>query len=339
MAATTMTPAPERGPRYAAVDIVRGLAILGVVVYHFAWDLNFFRYIATDVAGDPLWRGFARLLAGTFLALVGVSLVLAHRGGMRWRAFRRRLAIVAGAALGISLATWLVFPGAFIFFGILHAIALFSVLALPFLRLPVWLTASVALVVLLLPLWVTVPGFETRWLAWIGLVPQVPVTNDYEPLFPWFGVTLSGIVLARLAFSAGLAERVGHWHPRGPAWRALQGVGRWTLVIYLLHQPVLFALLSAVSWAWPPGVEMEKAHFAASCEAGCRRSGGAPGLCAQVCACTADGIGRADLWGRIAGPDLSPEDRDRVALIGERCYADIQAGGAERPDVDGAPRP
>ena len=63
-----------------------------MAVYHFSWDLGHFGFHDMDVAGDLGWRIFARLIAGTFLFLVGASLVLAHGEGVRWRAFWRRVA-------------------------------------------------------------------------------------------------------------------------------------------------------------------------------------------------------------------------------------------------------
>ena len=101
-----------------------------MVVYHTAWDLSFLGLIDTNVIGSPGWSLFARSIAASFLTLVGVGLVLAHGGGMRWRPFFRRLGTIAGAALAITLATRVVFPETYVTFGILHCIAAASVLAL-----------------------------------------------------------------------------------------------------------------------------------------------------------------------------------------------------------------
>src|SRR5687767_1474691 len=96
--------------RLAWIDAARGIAIVAMAVYHFSWDLRFFGFIAADVAADPGWRAFARLIAGTFLALVGVSLVLSTRHGFDPRRFLRRLGIIAAAAMAITVVTRFVFP-------------------------------------------------------------------------------------------------------------------------------------------------------------------------------------------------------------------------------------
>jgi uncharacterized membrane protein len=229
--------------RFEIVDIVRGAAILGVVIYHFAWDLSFLRFISTDVATHPLWSSFARSLAGTFMVLVGVSLTLGHEKGIRWRPFFRRLAVIAASAFGITVATYLLFPASFIYFGILHSITMASVLALPFLVAPLWLATAAGLFVLTLPALVRSPVFNDRTLAWIGFASQPPPANDYEPLFPWFGLTLIGIVAARLVLKPPLRDRFAAVAICGQISRTLAWAGRRSLLIYLLHQPVLLALL------------------------------------------------------------------------------------------------
>jgi len=119
--------------RILALDLARTLALLGMVTFHFTYDLDLFGWVPpyTSVTG---WFWYhARLTAGSFIFLAGVSLWLSHGAGIRWPAFWRRWVRVAGAAAVVTLATRIAIPDYYIFFGILHSIALSSLLALPFL--------------------------------------------------------------------------------------------------------------------------------------------------------------------------------------------------------------
>ena len=78
------TPATPRG-RMDALDVARGLALLAMAVYHLSWDLRWFGLVDWPVDSSRGWRIFAGLIAGSFLVLVGVGLVLAHGRGIRWR--------------------------------------------------------------------------------------------------------------------------------------------------------------------------------------------------------------------------------------------------------------
>src|SRR5690554_3134906 len=84
------SPASGRPARFAAVDVVRGLAILAMVAYHLAWDLYYLGFTATDVMAEPGWIGFQRAILSSFLLLVGAALVLGHGRFIRWPAFWRR---------------------------------------------------------------------------------------------------------------------------------------------------------------------------------------------------------------------------------------------------------
>src|SRR5262249_15519786 len=148
---TAATPAP----RLAIVDLLRGAAILAMIVYHAAWDLTYFRLIPVDVGLDPGWRWFAHIIAGTFLGLVGISLVLATRNGFRLRPYLRRLGILVAAAAAVTLVTWRIFPDEFVYFGILHVIALSSIVALPFLGLPPLIIALAAAACFAAPVYLT----------------------------------------------------------------------------------------------------------------------------------------------------------------------------------------
>ena len=99
--ASAKTSTPTRG-RIELLDLARGIALLAMFVYHFAYDLSMFRLIETDIVTEPGWRLFARGIAGTFLTIVGFSLVLATRKGLDLKAYLKRLAMVAGAAAACS---------------------------------------------------------------------------------------------------------------------------------------------------------------------------------------------------------------------------------------------
>jgi uncharacterized membrane protein len=235
-------------PRIQAVDMARGLALLAMAIYHFSWDLSFLELAAIPVMSDPGWKWFARIIAGSFLFLVGIGLVLAHGEGVRWRSFLKRLGVISAAAAGVTFATYLAFPLAYIYFGILHCIALSSVLALPFLRLP-WWTALAAAAAVLAIAELGPNDIFNRWaLLWTGLGTRVPFSNDYVPIFPWFAPVLAGIGAARLTAPLLRESTLARWRPHGPIGRALTFAGRHSLAVYLLHQPLLLAVLAPVAW-------------------------------------------------------------------------------------------
>jgi uncharacterized membrane protein len=234
-------------PRIVLVDIARTAALAGMALFHFTYDLELFGHLPPGTTAMPgPWAYFARLVAGSFLFLAGVSLLLGHGETIRWPAFLRRLALLAGAAVIISLATYLALPHAWIFFGILHAIAAFSVIGLAFLRAPALLTAAVAVAVFLAPPYLRGPAFDTPALLWLGLSSRPPLSIDFEPLFPWLAPLLMGMAVARLAETAGLWRRL-RAAPQ-PRWaKAVAWPGRHSLILYLIHQPVLVGAIWAAT--------------------------------------------------------------------------------------------
>src|SRR6185369_10090813 len=102
--------------RIPAIDALRGLAIVAMILYHFAFDLAYFRVTASDFYHDPLWL------------LAGVSLALAQRSDSGRARFWRHVAMIAACAVAVSVASYLVFPRSYIWFGVLHAIALSLIL-------------------------------------------------------------------------------------------------------------------------------------------------------------------------------------------------------------------
>ena len=232
--------APTRtSSRVAAVDALRGIAIVAMIAYHFSFDLRLFGLARLDFEGDPFWLGARAAIVSTFLGLVGVSLVLARHAGVTAAQRWKRTATIAACALAVSVASWLAFPTSYVWFGILHCIAVASVVAWPFTRHP-RLALACGAAVIVAGLVVTHPAFDSRALAWIGFTTHKPATEDYVPLFPWLGVALVGVAagdaLARRSFAplAFLARA-----PRALAW-----LGRHSLAIYMVHQPILIGALA-----------------------------------------------------------------------------------------------
>jgi uncharacterized membrane protein len=298
-----MLESPQTGrQRLPMIDALRGVALLAMVVYHFSWDLDYHGLVGWDVAGDPAWLAFAMGIAATFLTLSGVSLVLASRGGIDPAAFGRRLLKIAAAAALVSVATRLMFPEAWIFFGILHMIALGSVLGLAFLRLPAVLTLVAAGAALVLPMFVRGAVFDSPWLVFLGLSTEAPPSNDFVPVFPWFAPILVGIAIGRLIVAGTLP--VPALRPDSRASRLLVLIGRWTLPIYLVHQAVLFTLVGAVAAMIPADPVVERDRFVRACVASC---GPASEGCTTYCQCVAEAMDGTSFWTVRGGdPDLTP---------------------------------
>lgn len=229
-------------PRWAIVDLLRGLAIVAVVAYHFVWDLGHFGVIA-PWAHTPTGRWVGHLIAGTFLFLAGFSLVLAHRHRTDLVAFGRRLGKLLLCAYAITAVSLIFAPSLVVTYGILHDIALTTVLLLPVLRAPRLLVGGAVVLAAVLPMIVSIDS-SSRWVTWTGLTPALSPSLDVQPLLPGLAVSLAGVLLARsLTAPSGAGPRVAGWRPADPVAGAARLLGRWgrhTLAIYLLHQPLLF---------------------------------------------------------------------------------------------------
>jgi uncharacterized membrane protein len=234
--------------RIEPIDALRGLAIVAMVAYHFAFDLRFFGVTRSDFENDPFWLTARACIVSAFLLLVGISVVLAIRNGMPQARFVRRVATIGACAMAVSVASYVVFPQTFIYFGILHCIAVSMLVARPLAtHSRIALLAGIAIVATGLA--VSHPAFDNRLGSIVGFTTQKPPTQDYVPLFPWLGVVLIGVALGdalvRLAFGpiAALGALPG----------SLRWMGRHSLAIYMLHQPLLLGSLWLVLAIARPG--------------------------------------------------------------------------------------
>lgn len=205
------------------IDQIRGFAIILMAIFHFSFDLNAFGYVSIDFFEDKVWFVFPRIIVFLFMFTMGISLYLAHSNGIRWPLMRKRLFKLIGFALLITAGTYVAFPERWIYFGTLHGLAACSLLALPFLRLK-----YINLIVFF--------GFMVPYTFFNKTLPFWKMEHrslDYIPIFPWIGVVCFGIFAAH----KGLHR---FELPTSSPLKGLAWMGRKSLIIYLLHQPILY---------------------------------------------------------------------------------------------------
>lgn len=238
-----------RSSRLPEVDLARALALGMMILYHILFSLWYLGMADVEVLSG-FWRVFAYATASLFIGIAGLSLTLADAGRRRRGAtereisvaqFRRGLYILAWG-LVITVATLVALPEGAILFGVLHLIGLGTILAIPLVRRPEIALAVGTVCVLLGPLVAELRG--PLWLAWLGVRPADFVSLDFVPLLPWFGVLLIGVTAGWVLFPDGEPRFPA---PAPPPWAApALWAGRHTLAIYLLHEPLILAVLLTI---------------------------------------------------------------------------------------------
>jgi uncharacterized membrane protein len=244
---TDATNPPQTMGRVALVDVARSVALVAMATYHTVFILELFGYLAPYTATTGIWALFARAVASSFLILVGIGLWLAHRNGIRWDQVLRRTLQVGGAAALVSGVTWYTYGDQVIWFGILHCIAVASLVGLAVLRWPAWALALLSGAVFVLPRLARFDALSANWNSWLGLGTGPVYAADYLPAFPWFAPVLLGIAIAKVMSSAGLWPRLAALS--SPLLWRLGAPGRHSLIIYLVHIPIIFAIIWAVTQA------------------------------------------------------------------------------------------
>ncbi|MFC7420329.1 heparan-alpha-glucosaminide N-acetyltransferase [Iodobacter arcticus] len=212
-------------------DLLRGIAVVLMVFFHFCFDLAYFGQLAVRTDTDPEWVALRTLIVTLFAAVAGFS------AGTQ-PSIRRQIKLLACAGAA-TLGSWFIFPHAIIWFGVLHFFFVAGLLA-PFFVKKTGLSIALGLACIALGNYLQAPLFNHPALAWLGMMTYKPITEDYVPLLPWFGVVLLGVAAQSLI--------PANWLNTGAAksLAPVRWLGRHSLLIYLLHQPVLFTILGLV---------------------------------------------------------------------------------------------
>ncbi len=227
--------------RIVGLDIFRGYAILLMIIFHFCFDLNHFNLVHIEIRTEAFWKYFRVIIVSMFIFSAGVSLKLAHYKGISLQAVKKRLFILGSAALLVSVGSYMQFPNTWIYFGVLHFILFASIIGIVFVKTPT-LSLLVAVGILF--------GYHFGYLSthWLFEIVQGPLhlpagyTEDLVGIFPWMGVFLLGVAfggynLHRVVFDNAFFNAPKKIH------KLFILFGRHSLLIYLIHQPILFGVL------------------------------------------------------------------------------------------------
>ncbi|MCH9853350.1 MAG: DUF1624 domain-containing protein [Alphaproteobacteria bacterium] len=229
--------------RLPMIDQIRGFGFVLMFIFHFCFDLVFLLRIPIPMFSHPLWILFRMVIVACFLSMVGVCLLLnwqkgSDRGGFDIKRYGKRLLKLFLTASVITIATAIIMPDLVIFFGIIHLILASSLLAIPFVMLDRkyrfhLIVAGIALLVI--GHYITLFESTSFW-SFLWLTNPIPRTADYAPIVPWFGFVLIGIGVGHDA-----KKWAKHQYLPRPIDEGLRWCGRHALLLYLTHQPFLWA--------------------------------------------------------------------------------------------------
>jgi len=247
-----MTRSRSSAGRLPALDIVRGVAVLWMTLFHFAFDLNHFGFIHQNFYHAPVWTGQRTCILSLFLLCAGFGQAIAVHAGQSWSRFWRRWIQIAGCAVAVSVGSALMFPNSWIYFGVLHGMAVMLIACRMTASWGAWLWLAGLLAnaagLFSAELHALLP-YPEMWnanaLNWIGMISHKPITEDYVPLLPWLGMMWWGMAFGQLALRRGWMQQLPA-PGTNAAIDALGWMGRWSLSWYMVHQPLLIGSLMLV---------------------------------------------------------------------------------------------
>lgn len=213
------------------IDLLRGLAIVLMVIFHFSYDLTVFGWAEFNTNRDIEWIIFRRVIVSSFLLAVGMSSYLAYQKSVNKKKLAKAVGKLFTVSMIITIGSLLMHPSTWVYFGIIHFITLALPISVLFVRAPyIALVVGIACIV---GDWTGIINLHPIW-EWSVLHLGIPTrTVDLVRFFPWIGVVLIGIfVMHKALFSIKVKPNIFS--------NKLVVLGQYSLIIYLVHQPILY---------------------------------------------------------------------------------------------------
>ncbi|MBQ8592471.1 MAG: DUF1624 domain-containing protein [Lachnospiraceae bacterium] len=252
--------------RYSILDRIRGLTVVSMILYHAVWDLVYIFAIDWTWYRSILAYVWQQSICWTFILLSGFCWSF---GRKKWK----RGFIVFAAGILITAVTLIFMPGQRIVFGILTCLGSCMLLMIPLekilAKVPsiVGLLASVLLFMIFRNVNEGFLGFENfnfvklpeslyqnKFMTYLGFMEDGFYSTDYFSLLPWLFLFVTGYFMYRLVKESGKLEKLATWNKTGSQERkkfhylltALEWIGRYSLLVYMVHQPIVYVVLWGV---------------------------------------------------------------------------------------------
>lgn len=224
----------QSAPRIGIIDATRGLAIILMVMHHFAYDLIMYDLIPGWLINNPVFNPIQMFFAGLFIFISGLSSYVSRNN-------LKRGAVIFAGGIAVTLVSYLFDNTAYVRFGILHflgiAAIIYALIRKGLERIPRKLSLALIIAGFFVSLWVVSLSTGLTWLFPLGIMYGGFVSTDYFPLLPWFFVYLLGSWAGQPVFARQLPKRF-----YALSFPLFEKIGRKTLIIYLVHQPIVMGL-------------------------------------------------------------------------------------------------
>jgi len=237
--------------RIRYLDLARCIAVIAMIFYHFVYDLGHFGYVNLHTVTNGSWKIFAQSIGTSFLFISGYSFWIMAKNELDIIKFVKRFTILLGAALLISAATYFQDSRSFVFFGILHLLAACSILGIIIYKLPIVLLVIIAAILAFTPeyyfssLYYSHSLFEPKYMAWTGLYNGKTGSVDFYAFMPWSSSFVLGLSVAKLFVGSNRSAQISPLIFKEEKTSLLISIAFWigrnALIVYLIHQPILFA--------------------------------------------------------------------------------------------------
>lgn len=240
--------------RIYILDVIRGIAIIFMVLYHLLFDLVYFFNITVPLFHSPILKSFMLGISGTFVFIAGVSSNFSQNN------LKRGLRCFS-IALFMTIATFIILPYSVYVFGVLHLLGIsmvivhyikaflekvnsvFGMVTAFFIMLITFNISVGYLNLILFRFYLPTSLYHTKFLFWLGFPNREFSSSDYFPIFPWFWCFVAGFYFGVLVKERRLPQIFYSYKPK---YDFLATIGVNSMFIYVVHQPIIYLTLLAI---------------------------------------------------------------------------------------------